>query len=108
MCASSIFLCRRKRKWDQPAEGVLAAAGVVPGLLPVAAAGAFAGLGATPNSFPYMNYFPGMSSPALQSGAAVQSSPTTVQQNAAAIVQKFNQVTIIISDISLQRIGDVF
>ncbi|CAM6102034.1 unnamed protein product [Calypogeia fissa] len=81
---------RRKRKWDQPAEGIVSASGAMPGLFPMAAAGAFAGLGVLPGTFPYANYFPAAASTA-QSAAAQITPSAIVQQNAAAIVQKFNQ-----------------
>lgn len=84
--------CRRKRKWDQPAEGIVSAAGAMPGLFPMAAAGAFTGLGALSSTFPFVNYFPAASVAAAQSTTAQINPSATVQQNAAAIVQKFNQV----------------
>jgi hypothetical protein len=85
-----VKFCRKKRKWDQPAEGIVSAAAVMPGFLPLAASGAFAGLAAMPGAFPFSNYFAAASSTAQSAGASM--STATVQQNAAAIVQKFNQV----------------
>jgi hypothetical protein len=81
---------RKKRKWDQPAEGIVSAGAVMPGVLPLATSGAFAGLGAMPGAFPYVNYFPAVPSTIVQPPGATMT-PATVQQNAAAIVQKFNQ-----------------
>ncbi|KAG6544166.1 hypothetical protein Mapa_014366 [Marchantia paleacea] len=80
---------RRKRKWDQPAEAVVTA-GFLPGLLPFAGAGAFAGMGAL-HGFPSLvGAYPNLTTP-IAVPIAAQHSIAVQQSAAAAVVQKFNQ-----------------
>lgn len=76
--------CRRKRKWDQPAESFISA---VPGVLPLGNVGSLIattlqGVPATSaiNNTPF-------------SAATLQTAPS-LQQHAVALVQKINQVRL--------------
>lgn len=79
---------RKKRKWDQPAESIIGATGSTLGLLPSSSGTTLAGM-SLPCMFPSLvGVYPTMPTTA----SAQMSLPfPTVQQNAAAIVQKINQ-----------------
>lgn len=86
--ASSTRL-RKKRKWDQPAEAIIAATASTPGLVPLSSGVALAGM-TFPCMFPsLMGVYPTM--PTSTASAQISLAFPTVQQNAAAIVQKINQ-----------------
>lgn len=81
---------RKKRKWDQPAEAIIAATASTPGLVPLSSGVALAGM-TFPCMFPsLMGVYPTM--PTSTASAQISLAFPTVQQNAAAIVQKINQV----------------
>lgn len=82
------FVCRKKRKWDQPAESLVPVGMAVPGVLPSSNA---APLGAVA--------FPGVApiiSGALLNNPLAASVQLQQQNTAAAAAQKLNQVRCLI------------
>ncbi|KAH7434212.1 hypothetical protein KP509_06G005800 [Ceratopteris richardii] len=77
---------RKKRKWDQPAENILAASAGAAGFMPTAALTGINLPGIFPSS---MGVYPTMS--ASTACAQMPFMFSTVQQSAAAIIQKINQ-----------------
>ena len=77
-----MILCRRKRKWDQPAEALVSAGFAVP----FSNMGTLAGM-PLPGVTPVSGIF--LSNPLATSGAAVN---PVFQQHAAPVVSKQNQV----------------
>ncbi|MCO5554363.1 hypothetical protein L7F22_007892 [Adiantum nelumboides] len=80
---------RKKRKWDQPAESVIALSASPAGLMPLNSTAALAGI-SLPGIFPSLvGVYPSM--PTSTTPAQISLAFSTVQQSAAAIIQKINQ-----------------
>lgn len=77
--------CRRKRKWDQPAESLISA---LPGVLPSGNVGSL--IQGVPVTTPAINNTP-FTATTLQK---VLTAPS-LQQHAVALVQKINQVRLL-------------
>jgi hypothetical protein len=92
-----VVSCRKKRKWDQPAEAVAPAAypvSAMPGIVPFGGAGHLASLGMPNMLASLVGVFPTMTLPMPL--VSYTSSPSTAPNNvAAAIVQKINQVPLL-------------
>ncbi|KAJ7549225.1 hypothetical protein O6H91_07G045900 [Diphasiastrum complanatum] len=88
--AAPVTRQRKKRKWDQPAEG-LPATVVLPTMLPLNGVGGLAAIG-FPGVFTPVGVFPTLpATAALSSTGHVAPAVAAIQQqNAAAIVQKIN------------------
>lgn len=83
------FLCRKKRKWDQPAESLMPVGMVVPGALPLSNAVSLGGIA-----------FPGVAPVicgALLTNPLAASAQLQQHTAAAAATQKLNQVRCLIS-----------
>ncbi|KAI5068508.1 hypothetical protein GOP47_0016853 [Adiantum capillus-veneris] len=80
---------RKKRKWDQPAESVIAISASPAGLMPLNSTAALSGL-SLPGIFPSLvGVYPSM--PTSTASAQISLAFSSVQQSAAAIIQKINQ-----------------
>jgi hypothetical protein len=92
-----VVSCRKKRKWDQPAEAVAPAAypvSAMPGIVPFGGPGHLASLGMPNMLASLVGVFPTMTLPMPL--VPYTSSPSTAPNNvAAAIVQKINQVPLL-------------
>ena len=83
------FLCRKKRKWDQPAESLMPVGMVAPGALPLSNAVSLGGIA-----------FPGVApviSGTLLTNPLAASAQLQQHTAAAAAAQKLNQVRCLIS-----------
>lgn len=78
-----MIFCRKKRKWDQPAEPLVSAGGCQPALLPFTNIGSFVGI-MPPGIGPVCGTL--FAAPLTSNGA------TSVQQHTVALAQKLNQV----------------
>lgn len=89
---ASYLYCRKKRKWDQPAESAVVAPAIsmstMPGLMQFGGANALAGL-AMPNMFTVMGNYMGLPMAPIHLSTGSTLAPNSA---AAAIVQKINQV----------------
>lgn len=89
---ASFLYCRKKRKWDQPAESAVVAPAIsmstIPGLIQFGGANPLAGL-AMPNMFTMMGNYMGLPIAPIHLSTG---SPLAPNSAAAAIVQKINQV----------------
>lgn len=81
------FLCRKKRKWDQPAESLMPVGMAVPGALPLSNAVSLGGV-----AFPAMA--PMISGALLRNPLAASSQLPQHTVAAAVAAQKLNQVSV--------------
>ncbi|MCO5557746.1 hypothetical protein L7F22_011317 [Adiantum nelumboides] len=80
---------RKKRKWDQPAESVITVSASPAGLMPLNSTAAWAGI-SLPGICPSLvGVYPSMRT--STTSAQISLAFSTVQQSAAAIIQKINQ-----------------
>ena len=83
--------CRRKRKWDQPAESLVSAGVAVPGILQLGNSGSLAAI-----TLPGVASSPGtlLTNPLLSSSVTIPQvlQVPLIQPHATAVIQKINQV----------------
>lgn len=83
------YLCRKKRKWDQPDESLVSAGVAVPGIFPLANMGysprpAVSSVAGAPLAFPFSN----------SNSNPLQVIQVPLQQHAAALLQKLVHVSL--------------
>lgn len=89
-----IIVNRKKRKWDQPAESLVSAGLALPGVFPLGSMANLIGI-SLPVVAPLSGALVTNSVPASGASAPQIFQAPTIQQNAVAMVQKLNQVSLL-------------
>ncbi|OVA02150.1 hypothetical protein BVC80_8787g16 [Macleaya cordata] len=87
--AAGVARQRKKRKWDQPAESLISAGLVVPGVLPLNNMGTLVGV-TLPGVTPLSSSIVTNAMPATYTAVPKIFQASSIQQNVASVVQKLN------------------